>query len=475
MTFFEFKKSVRLPVSVQEAFLWHARPGALERLSPPWDPIEVLQKTGGIEPGARVKLKMRAPILPLPVLWQAMHTMYDPPYLFQDRQVKGPFASWKHTHVFSPITGNTCLLEDRIKCRLPGHPFSTRLAAGWLQNRLDRIFTYRHTTLLADLRSHRLHRGKSPMTILISGASGLLGTTLVPMLTTGGHRVIRLVRHKRSPGPDQLYWNPAAGRIDLSGLPPIDIVVHLSGENIGRGRWTKAKKKRIIDSRDKSTSLLAKSIAELRPRPEAFLCASAIGFYGHRGEKILTEEDTCGIDFISGVCDRWERAAAEARRAGIRTVFLRIGIALSPLGGALAKMLPIFRAGLGGPIGNGRQYMSWIGIDDVAGAIYWSMGCSDLEGPTNIVAPRPVTNAEFSTTLAKVLARPARLKVPEALIDLLYGQMGREISLSSTRALPNKLLASGYSFRHPDLLSALCHLLGRRAANLPSLEDKTKS
>ncbi len=456
----EFTRSVELPVSQSKAFRWHARPGALQRLSPPWDPVEVVAESGTIEAGARVTLRLKAGPLPARMTWQAVHTRYEPPHLFQDRQEKGPFAFWEHTHVFHRLGDKACRLEDRIRCRLPVHPWSGMAAAGWLRRRLERIFTYRHNTLAEDLKAHSRF-GQRSLTILVSGASGLVGSALVPMLTTGGHRVIRLVRRPGSKRPNERFWDPAAGFIDLQGLPPIDAVVHLSGENIGKGRWTPAKKKLIITSRDRTTSLLATAIAGLDPRPQAFLCASAIGFYGDRGGKPLSEEDACGIDFISGVCSRWEKAASPARQAGIRTVLLRIGIALSPRAGALARMLPLFRLGLGGPMGDGGQYMSWIGIDDVIGAIYWAMGCQNLEGPVNLVAPAPVTNAEFTAVLARVLGRRARLRVPAAAIRMLYGQMGREIVLASTRVLPEKLLASGYRFRHPDLEDVLRHLLGR--------------
>ncbi len=456
----EFEKSVMLPVSVEKAFKWHARPGALQRLSPPWDPVQIVAKRGGIEVGDQVTLKLSAGPLPVKMTWQAVHTRYEPPHLFQDRQQRGPFSFWQHTHIFEPCGKYTCRLTDRIRCRLPGHPWSTRMAAGWLKRRLERIFTYRHNTVVQDLEAHDRFQGRR-LTVLISGASGLVGSALVPLLTTGGHRVIRLVRKQGGRNTNQRFWNPAAGFIDLQGLPPIDVAVHLSGENIGQGRWTAAKKRRIIASRDQSTRLLAAAIAGLEPKPKTFLCASAIGFYGDRGSKPLSEEDSCGIDFISGVCSRWEQAAAPARKAGIRTVFLRIGIALSPLAGALSRMLPLFRLGLGGPLGDGSQYMSWIGIDDVIGAIYWAMGCRDLEGPVNLVAPVPVTNAEFTAVLAKVLDRPARLPVPAAAIRTLYGQMGREIVLASTRVLPEKLLASGYRFRHPDLEDVLRHILGK--------------
>lgn len=297
------------------------------------------------------------------------------------------------------------------------------------------------------------------MNILISGASGLLGSALVPFLTTGGHRIISLVRREPGPGKNEVFWNPVSGCLDPEELIGIDAVIHLAGENISRGRWTKKKKKKIMESRTRGTDLVARTIANLKPRPKVLVCASAIGYYGNRGSRILAEEDKPGDDFISRVCCAWEKATGPASEKGIRVVLARLGIVLTPAGGALAKFLLPFKMSLGGRIGSGNQYMSWISIDDAIGAIYYALSDSRLQGPVNVVSPKPVTNIDFTKTLGKVLSRPTIFSVPAWAIKFLFGEMGRELLLSSTRVKPQKLLETGYRFRHPDLEKALLNLL----------------
>lgn len=451
-----FTKQSAIEAPVEDVFRWHARPGALERLSPPWDPVGVVRRTGGIEKGAVVTLKMHAG--PVPYEWMAEHTDFEENRMFRDRQIKGPFSKWVHTHLFEPDGNGACVMEDRIDFALPFHPFGN-MAAPLVLKELDRIFEYRHRTLELDMACHRLGKGASK--ILISGASGVIGSALIPFLTTGGHSVTKLVR--RPPVSDgEVFWDPESGRLDLEQIRGVDTVIHLSGENIGQGRWTNKKKKRIIESRTKGTSLIAETVARLDPPPKTFVCASAIGYYGDRGGETLTEEAACGLDFISGVCDKWEKAASPAMSRGIRVVFLRIGIALSPLGGALQKMLPVFKAGMGGKFGNGGQYMSWIGIDDVIGAVSHVIENDDIVGEVNIVAPKPVTNSDFARTLGRVLSRPSVFPVPEQAINLAFGEMGREVLLAGAKVMPKKLLDTGYLFRNPDLEGALRHLLGRR-------------
>jgi len=456
-----FIKRFSLNVSAQNTFRWHSRFGALERLSPPWAPLRVVKKTGGIEPGARVVLKMPLPPLPLKVKWIAEHTDYEEDSMFRDRQIKGPFSFWEHTHRFIPDGLNRCFLEDQVKYALPLHPVSTFCFRPLIKNELERIFTYRHSTTASDLNDHQQNRNGSRLTILISGASGLIGTALIPFLTTGGHRVIRLVRRQSIPEADEISWDPVAGKLNLEGIDSIDAVIHLTGENIGEGRWTTEKKQKIIHSRNKSTALLSEALSRLDHLPKVFVCASAIGFYGDRGSIEITEEDTCGADFISGVCSEWEQSADPARKAGIRSVFLRIGVVLSPQGGALQKLLLPFKLCLGAKIGSGEQYMSWIGIDDVIGTIYHVIYNEQLNGPVNITAPEPVTNSEFTKILGRILKRPSFFRIPEGLIKLKFGEMGKEILLSSTRVRPDKLLESGYEFRHPMLKGVLEHLLGK--------------
>ncbi len=440
-------------------FAWHERPGALERLSPPWDPPRVIRHTGGIRPGAEVTLRMKAG--PVPYIWQARHEDYEQNRFFSDIQIRGPFAVWRHSHRFSAETGTAAAYEDIIEYALPfpGHlfEFTDRI----IQQKLHRIFRYRHATLAADLTAHLPAPNSGPMTILISGGSGLIGASLIPYLTTGGHRVVRLVRRQPRLGQDEIFWDPSAGRLDAKRLGDIDAVIHLSGENIGQGRWTAEKKRKIIESRTKTTALLSETIAALPHPPKVFASASAIGYYGNRGDAVMTEADDPGDDFISDVCRKWENAAAPVQDNGIRTVFLRIGIVLTPAGGALKKLLIPFRMGLGGKIGDGDQYMSWISMNDAISAIRYCIATPDIEGPVNIVSPNSIANRELAATLGRVLSRPARFPVPKQAIEMAFGEMGRETVLSSARVLPARLTHTGYRFRHPDLETALRHVLGK--------------
>lgn len=298
------------------------------------------------------------------------------------------------------------------------------------------------------------------MTIAVSGASGLVGTALLPRLDADGHRVRRLVRGKPR-SASEIGWDPANLRLESADLDDLDAVIHLGGESIASGRWTAKKRKRIRDSRVESTGLFAERLARMERPPKVLLCASAVGFFGDRGDESLTEESVAGQGFLAEVCQQWEEAAEPAREAGIRVANLRFGVVLSPRGGALRQMLPLFRLGLGGRLGNGHQYWSWIGIDDAIGAICHTLADDGLSGPIHLTAPEPVTNRQFTAILAKVLRRPAVLPAPSAALRLALGPMADELLLASARALPTRLLESGYEFRNQDLESALRHLLGR--------------
>lgn len=290
------------------------------------------------------------------------------------------------------------------------------------------------------------------MKVLVTGASGFVGTALCAALEAAGDTVIRLVRAEPR-GPAELRWNPAAGTIDTAALHsvvPLDAVIHLAGENVGAGRWTPERKARILESRRTSTRLLADTLAGLEPKPAVLLSASATGYYGDRGEEVLEEASTPGNDFLAQVCQEWESAAEPARAAGIRVVHPRIGIVLSAEGGPLEKMLPPFRFGLGGPLGSGRQWLGWITREDVVGALQHALTTSTLSGPVNFVAPNPVRNVEFAGALGKALHRPALLPVPAFALRLLLGEVADAI-LASQRIVPRRLLESGYPFRHPDL------------------------
>ena len=297
------------------------------------------------------------------------------------------------------------------------------------------------------------------MKVLISGATGLIGSALIPELESGGHQTTRLTR---SPGSsDDVGWDPSSGTIDASRLEGHDAVVHLAGESIGEGRWTPEKKRRILESRREGTRLLAEAIAGLPEPPRVLVSASAVGYYGDRGDELLREDSEPGWDFLAEVCRAWEAAADPAREAGIRVVHPRNGIVLSTEGGALARTLPIFKLGGGGRIGSGRQWWSWVAIDDVAGAYVHALTEDSLEGPLNLGSPNPLTNAEYTRVLGKVLSRPTLFPLPARAARLMLGEVADALLLASQRVEPAKLRESGYEFRYPELEGALRHLIGR--------------
>ena len=296
------------------------------------------------------------------------------------------------------------------------------------------------------------------MRILVSGASGLVGRALTPFLEKAGHEVTPLVRGPAQPG---VRWDPSTGIREMEAAEGFDAVVHLAGENIAQGRWNAAKKFRIRGSRVDGTRSLAASLASLSQPPGLMVCASAIGYYGDRGAISLDETASPGEGYLPEVCREWEAAAGPAASNGIRVVHLRLGVVLSPDGGALVKMLLPFKMGVGGKVGDGRQYMSWVSIDDVVGIIGHTLERDDLRGPVNAVAPDAVTNAEFTSVLARVLSRPAFFPMPAFAARLAFGEMADALLLASTRVTPARLLESGYEFQHSNLESALRHLLGR--------------
>lgn len=453
-----FVRRSRLAAPAAEVFRWHARPGALERLTPPWERIRVLSRSGGIEDGARVTLRMGTG--PLAVRWTAEHRDYVDGVQFRDVQVSGPFTHWEHTHRVTPDGPAGAYLEDRITYVLPFGALGALGGGALARRRLERTFAYRHRVTAQDIAAHARLGGRH-MKILVTGSSGLIGSQLVPFLTTGGHAVVRLVRDGTGKPDGTVVWDPEKGTIDRAALEGLDAVVHLAGENIAGGRWTAAKKARIYSSRVDGTRLLVEALAGLKRPPRTLIAASAIGYFGHRNDDILDEDSASGGGFLADVVREWEAATQPAAQAGMRVVNLRFGIVLSAAGGALATMLPPFRLGLGGPIGSGEQFMSWIAIDDVIGAVLHALASADLSGPVNTVAPNPVTNREFATTLGRVLSRPALLPLPAFAVKLLFGEMGEELLLSSTRVQPERLKQSGYEFRFPELEGALRHVLGR--------------
>ncbi len=451
-----FEKSIELPVPAESAFAWHESPGAFERLVPPWIKAEIVSQHGGLQDGGEVVIRMQRGLVPLK--WVAMHQNYLLNKRFQDIQVKGPFKSWTHIHRFDAVTPEKSLLADSIAYQLPGGWLGAQIAGRMIRSDLEKTFRYRHDVTRADLISHQKYADKPRQKILISGANGLVGRALTAFLSTGGHDVWHLTRKLRGAGKKQIVWD--ATQIAPGELEPFDTIIHLAGENIF-GLWTGKKKRAIRDSRVDSTRALAQALSRCPPGSKSFICASAIGYYGNRGDEIIDETSAPGTGWLAQIAREWEAAAQIARDAGVRTAHLRLGVVLTPAGGALGKMLLPFRLGLGGRIASGTQWMSWVSIEDVIGAFHHAVMNPDFEGVANLTAPHPVRNEEFTRTLGKLLGRPAIFPVPAFAGKMVLGEMFESLLLSSTRVLPRKLPGSGYMSRHPTLESALRFLLGK--------------
>ena len=430
-----------------EVFRWHASRGAVRRLTAPWLPVSVLREAGSLRDGEAVLG------LPGGLRWVAAHQadVYDPPSAFADSLTSLPLP-WRHTHQFVPTGLAATLVTDLVETPLPARV-------------LRPVFAWRHRQLAADLAALARARQISPdpLTIAVTGASGLVGSALTALLTTSGHRVVSLVRRlPRHAG--ERYWRPEdPGPMLLDG---VDAVIHLAGASIG-GRFTPERKQRIRDSRILPTRLLAESAARAGAsqdsRLKAFVTASAIGGYGpDRGEEILTETSDRGKGFLADVVAGWEDAAAPAAAAGIRTVQVRTGIVQTPRAGMLRLIGPLFKAGLGGRIGSGNQWLSWIALDDLLDIYLRAVLDPRLSGPVNAVAPEPVRNADYTRTLAAVLRRPAVLPVPAFGPRLLLGDEGaKELAGASQRVRPERLIQAGHRFREPELDGALRHMFGR--------------
>ena len=474
-----------LSASADEAYTWHMQPGAFQRLNPPWEDVRVLSGWKPIEEKSQVHLKVPLVQFPLdyPLInalwfdWVCQHQDIIPGKQFCDVQIRGPFGYWKHCHRVEEIDATHCQLNDTIEYSLPfGLVGSTlgELLGGWyIRQKLDRMFAYRHNVLAHDLKLNQKLKQKKEnalMKVLVAGSSGTVGSSLVALLKTGGHHVVRLVR-RAARNENEISWDPVKGTIEAAKLEGFDAIVNLAGESIADGYWTAEKKQKIESSRLQSTSLLANTLSQLAQPPSVFINASAIGIYGSQGNKNLTEMADYAQDFLAGVSRKWEAATQPASEKGIRTVMLRFGIILTPKGGALGKMLPIFNLGLGGPfmtiggddlIAIGKNYMSWIALDDVLGAIVHAITTDSIKGPVNVVAPNPVTNGKFTSILGRVMGRPTIAPVPAPMLQLVFGEMANALLLSSSKVEPLRLVESGYRFQYPELEGALRHLLGKK-------------
>jgi uncharacterized protein (TIGR01777 family) len=452
----EYVRSVSINAPRQDAFRWHTRRGAFERLAPPWQPVRVSGTTGAPPaPGSEVHLRVKVGPFWLP--WTAVHGDWVPEVSFTDRQLTGPFGAWHHTHRFDAMTEQTTRLDDIIDYRLPFEP-ATAMGRGYVGRQIDRLFRYRHRVTATDVGWHQRY-GLNPMRLAMTGSTGLVGTALTAFLRGGNHRVTQLCRRPTGES-EAVVWDADTRTWPASALDGTDAVIHLAGENIAGGRWTAARKQRIRQSRVDGTRRLCETLAALPSPPATLVCASAIGFYGDRSETV-DESSSPGDGFLPDVCQAWEAATAPARARGVRVVHLRIGIVLTPAGGALKQMLPPFQLGVGGVLGSGRQAMSWIALDDVLGSVLHVLANDAMVGPVNVVAPMPVTNRVFTKTLGRVLRRPTVLPVPGPVLRALLGEMADALLLTGVRVEPTRLARSGFEFGYPTLEGALRHLLGR--------------
>ena len=454
----EFVLRIRLNHSVAEVFAWHMRPGALERLVPPWERVTIESREGTPATGGRVTLRVRRG--PTEISWELLHTDFEQNRLFRDEQIRGPFTRWIHTHRFEPANAGACTVEDHVDWELPMGAAGRLLGGSSVEEELDRLFTFRHHRLRNDLGRLARYRGGAPLKVAVTGSSGLIGRALCHVLTTGGHRVVRLVRRRSTPSSGEALWDPLEGTVEEDRLEGLDAVVHLAGEPLLGLRWTEDKKKRIWASRVEGTELLARALARLRRPPSVLVSASAVGFYGNRGDQLLSESAKPGRGFLAELCQAWEAATGPAVRMGIRVVHLRTGLVLTPAGGALGTMLLPFKIGIGGRIGSGRQYMSWIDHDDLLSLILHVIRTTSIRGAVNATAPYPVPNATFTGTLGRVLQRPTLLPVPGVAIHALLGEMGKEMLLKGQRVQPGVAEASGFEFLYPGLEESLRHQLG---------------
>ncbi len=449
-----FSRTVRIDRSAEAVFAWHENPAALARLNPPWERVRVVQQSGGVGDGARVILK--AKVGPIETTWEMEHFDCRPGSQFCDRQLQGPFKSWTHFHRFKAVEAEVCELTDEIHYELPFGPLGG-IGANFVTGKLEQLFAYRQATTKADLEAPV--RGVAGR-VVISGASGLIGQALVPFLRMGGWQVDGLVRREARTA-NEIEWNPSAGTVKWpQGYAP-DAVIHLAGANIADGRWTAARRQSILKSRVEGTRTLALALQDLATPPRVWLSGSATGFYGEQGDVEVDELAPRGAGFLAEVVEAWERETAPATALGVRTVHLRSGVVLSAGGGALGKMLPAFSAGVGGPLGDGTQWMSWIGLEDWMRACAHALQETSLTGPVNLVAPAAVQNGFFARTLGEVLRRPAILPVPAVVLQMLLGQMADEALLASTRVAPRRLEESGFKFLHPTLENTLRHVLGK--------------
>ena len=458
-----FDKSSPFPVDAATLFAWHARPGALRRLLPPWQAVRIVEDAASIRDGSRVVMDMRL----APFIWKrwvAEHFDFVDGERFRDRALRGPFKSWTHTHRTIAKPGGTSVLNDHVDYEVPLGAIGRAVGGARIDGDLERMFAFRHARTLNDLIRHSDFADRRPLTVAVSGASGAVAQRLMPLLTTGGHSVRRLVRTASSDA-DAIRWDANTGNVDLDRLGGCDAIVHLAGKNIAT-RWTDARKAEFRRSRVDATRGLCETLARMPAdrRPSVLVCASAAGIYGDRGEERLDESSPPGDLWISKLCVDWEAATQPARDAGIRVVNLRIAAVLAADSGALSMMLAPARLGLAGRMGSGRQWMPWIAMDDLTYMIHAALLNGAWAGPINALTTS-TRQRELIDTIGQVLHRPTIAPMPAAVATTLLGEMAREVLLTSQNAQPKRARELGFTPTFPTLESVLRFELGK--AGLP--------
>lgn len=453
--------------SQQELFQYHANPGALNRLIPPWEKISIESRSDSLSVGSEVLIANS--MFGVTVKWRARHTQLDAPESFQDIQLSGPFKTWIHDHVFEAHGNTGSLLVDRVefdtKFGLVG-----RFGLPIVQAKLSAMFAYRHRTTQADLVLQNYLRpfvGDRVLRIGVTGSTGMIGRRLVDLISVLGHRAIRILRPSSVDAVQEfptssvsVVWEPGKGFSNNAVVQGLDAVIHLAGKGIASMRWTDSVKQSIRESRVQGTQALVQDLCRLDAPPKAFICASGVGIYGDQGETILDEESKHGGDYLANLARDWEGAAYEFGNTGGRVAVGRLGIALHPRQGALPKLLLPFRLGVGGPMGKGRQFWSWIHVDDAAAGFLYLAANSRSEGVYNFVAPEQVNNQAFCKTLGRVLHRPSLLPTPAFALRALLGEMADAMLLASNRVESKRLNEEGFPFRSTTLEDCFRHVLG---------------
>jgi uncharacterized protein (TIGR01777 family) len=474
----DFVAESAMPAPREMLATWHFAHGALQRLLPPWQSVDV-ESAEPLAEGSRTVLRLSAG--PIRARWVAVHEQVRAGHGFVDRAERSPFARWRHEHLFLDRTDPLqSQLVDRIRYALPWPariPPISLLAAPMARAQLSRMFAFRHERTARDLRRHMEHRaraGDRPLTVAVTGANGLVGSALCAFLETGGHRVIRLVRGRAGDASSAAHggrsdasmrdvlWNPS-GDWDAAPLAGIDAVVHLAGENIASGRWSAARKEAILRSREEGTRSLVRALASLADPPRVLVSASGVGYYGHSDVHGVDESGAPGAGFLAEVARRWEDATHPAAQRGIRVVRLRIGVVVSARGGVVGRLRTPFAFGAGGPVGSGRQGMSWISLDDLLAAILHAIGTPSIDGAVNAVSPHPVMQREFARAMGRAMRRPAFAPLPALVVKAIFGEMGRELLLSGQFAVPRALIDSGFRFDSPRIDEAMAFEFGRDA------------